>query len=407
MTKFGTETEAEGTLARLIAQIDTATFRTRYLEREPLLVERRDPVYFAGLPTLDDIDWLLSNHTFRQQDLRLADSEATVKPADYMTGSEVDRGKLFARFQKGASIVFERLDRMWSALLRLCRGVERGLRQPTQANAYMTPGRAHGLGGERAQALKRHYDTHDVFVLQVAGRKSWTLFDPAVELPRKSQSSETGAYDHMAPRRTFDLPAGDTLYLPRGFVHEAHATEETALHITLGVIAYTWADLLAEAVSLLVETDPALRRALPRDALHGEEEEAGRETAFRDTVQRLAGSDAMVRTWAKIDAHFVLSPSPLLDGQLAQLAVLPRIAADTVVTPRRMAVFDIVRGEESVVLLYNRARAAFPGRVKDALRFAVTTPHYRVRDIPGNLDEAGQLVLVRRFVRDGMLTVHE
>lgn len=403
MTGFGSE--SDGTLARLIAPITPASFRTRYLECEPLLVERRDPTYFADLPTLDDIDWLLSNHTFRQQDLRLADSAAPVKPADYMTGSEVDRGKLFARFQEGASIVFERLDRKWPALLRLCRGVERALRQPAQANAYMTPGRAHGLGGARAQALKRHYDTHDVFVLQVAGRKSWTLCDPALDLPLKSQSSETGAYDHMAARRTFDLAAGDTLYIPRGFVHDAHATEETSLHVTIGVIAYTWADLMVEAVGLLAEADPVLRRALPRDALHGDEGEAGREAAFRDAVERLAGSDAMARAWAKIDAHFVLSRPPILDGQLAQLAALPRITGDTAITPRPLAAFDIVRDAEGVVLLYNRARITFPSRVEDALCFAVTTQHYRVRDIPGNLDEAGQLVLVRRLVREGLLTV--
>jgi hypothetical protein len=211
----------------------------------------------------------------------------------------------------------------------------------------------------------------------------------------------------MAPRRTFDLAAGDTLYIPRGFVHEAHATEETSLHVTLGVIAYTWADLMVEAVSLLAETDPALRRALPRDVLHGEEGEAGRQMAFHDALQRLAGSDAMARAWEKIDAHFVLSRPPILDGQLAQLAALPRIAADTVVTPRPTAVFDIVRDGESVVLLYNKARVAFPSHVEDALRFAVTTPRYRAGDIPGNLDQEGQLVLVRRLVREGLLTVQE
>ena len=178
--------QAESALARLIAPVHPAEFRASHLEREPLLVQRRDPDYFAELLTLDDIDRLLSSLTFRQQDIRLANCETPVKRSDYMSGSELDRGKLFALFERGASVVFERLDGKWPPLRRFCRGIERDLRQPLQANAYMTPGGTHGQNAERAQGLRRHYDTHDVFILQVAGRKTWNLCDAAIPLPLKS-----------------------------------------------------------------------------------------------------------------------------------------------------------------------------------------------------------------------------
>src|SRR4249919_3484068 len=45
------------------------------------------------------------------------------------------------------------------------------------------------------------------------------------------------------------------------------------------------------------------------------------------------------------------------------------------------------------------------GRYADgpAVRPALTTERFRVRDLPGNLDDAGKLVLVRRLIREGLL----
>jgi ribosomal protein L16 Arg81 hydroxylase len=40
----------------------------------------------------------------------------------------------------------------------------------------------------------------------------------------------------------FELRAGDTLSLPRGLVHEAISTDETSLHVTVGVLSWTWFD---------------------------------------------------------------------------------------------------------------------------------------------------------------------
>ena len=53
------------------------------------------------------------------------------------------------------------------------------LGHPVQANAYATPAGAQGFAV--------HHDTHDVFVLQVAGEKRWLVYEPALELPLKDQ----------------------------------------------------------------------------------------------------------------------------------------------------------------------------------------------------------------------------
>ena len=62
----------------------------------------------------------------------------------------------------------------------------------------------------------------------------------------------------------FTLRPGDCLYLPRGLMHDAeNVGEEPSLHITVGLITKTWADLLLEAISELALSEPGFRRSLP------------------------------------------------------------------------------------------------------------------------------------------------
>jgi len=391
-----------GALARLIAPVAVPTFSEVYWEKRPLVVQRNDARHFADVLTLDDIDRLLSDLTFRREDMRIVDSYEQVSRADYMSGSEVDVAKVFALFEAGSSVVFERLDGKWPPLRRLCRAIEQELRQPAQANVYLTPGARHGRKGERAQGLKRHYDTHDVIVLQAAGSKTWRLFDAARELPLKTEQPDPPAYADMPVRETFELKTGDTLYIPRGVVHEAEATEETSLHVTLGLLSYTWRDLMVQAVEDLARDEVWLRQALP---LGIGRDDAGRAHAFDNAAQRLATSGALERAWDKIESHFVQSRRPMLDGQLGQLAGLDRIGPETVVEPRPTALFDIEVRPEEVVLLYHGAEIVLPAFAETALRFAATTPRYKVADVPGGLDIEGRVVLVRRLVKEGLLTV--
>ena len=53
------------------------------------------------------------------------------------------------------------------------------LGHPVPANAYVTPPSSRGFSA--------HYDVHDVFVLQLAGRKRWTVYAPVHPGPAAHQ----------------------------------------------------------------------------------------------------------------------------------------------------------------------------------------------------------------------------
>jgi hypothetical protein len=52
------------------------------------------------------------------------------------------------------------------------------------------------------------------------------------------------------------------------------------------------------------------------------------------------------------------------------------------------------------------AEIFLPAHVKPALEVCLTRRALQVRDLPGDLDEAGKLVLVKRLIREGMMVSH-
>jgi hypothetical protein len=64
----------------------------------------------------------------------------------------------------------------------------------------------------------------------------------------------------------------------------------------------------------------------------------------------------------------------------------------------------VIADLNETTLLFEGRELSFPERLAAELEFLVTTEApFRATDLPGSLDEAGRLVLVRRLVREGFL----
>jgi hypothetical protein len=180
------------------------------------------------------------------EDYTLADSDGA---------GQLDLPRAYELFRTGATISVRRLHESLPDLGALCRAVEKVFSGHFQANIYLSPPPAQGFG--------THFDSHDVFVLQVAGSKMWTLYEALIELPLHGQVFDKTKHQPGPPTRQITNRAGDLFYCPRGLFHSARSTEETSLHITLGLIGKTWADVMLEAVSAACLAAPAFRRNLP------------------------------------------------------------------------------------------------------------------------------------------------
>ena len=244
----------------LIEPIVPSTFFAEFYEQKPLLIERRQSSKFASLLTIDAIDRYLSTTTPCRPDVFLVDAVRDLKPDDYSfphsePPGRIDLPRAYQLFATGATISLSQLHERVARLAALCRAVEKTFSSHFQTNVYLSP--------PNAQGFKTHFDSHDVFVLQVSGSKLWTLYDTGIVLPLRGQAFDPEKHAPGPPTREFTLQAGDLFYCPRGLYHSARSTDETSLHITLGLIGKTWADVMFEAVSAACLASPAFRANLP------------------------------------------------------------------------------------------------------------------------------------------------
>ena len=79
------------------------------------------------------------------------------------------------------------------------------------------------------------------------------------------------------------------------------------------------------------------------------------------------------------------------------------ISLDSRVIARPHIVYSLREEGENVVLLFGSTQIAMPSFTRDAIAFALGGAAFAVSGLPGPLDDAGKIVLVRRLIREGLL----
>jgi ribosomal protein L16 Arg81 hydroxylase len=243
-------------------------FFSQYWEQRPLHLKRGVEGYYTPVMTAEDLGKLIGESDLRYPAVRLAKgggfypSEIYARNLKYGDDHFLgvpDLERIATEYRNGATVTLPAIHRTWGPLRDLCAELEAELDHVPHANVYLTPGNAAGF--------TPHYDVHEVFVLQIAGRKRWTLHEPTVRLPHRTQPWSPQGAKTSQPLATLDLEPGDLLYLPRGYLHSTTTSDSYSAHITLGVSVYTWADLARESLSSLLDS-PDWRRALPPGFAH-------------------------------------------------------------------------------------------------------------------------------------------
>jgi lysine-specific demethylase/histidyl-hydroxylase NO66 len=244
-------------LGYLIGPERVSDFFARLYESEALVVQHGRPDRFEGLLTIDAVDRLVTNVDLREGQLDLADASRRLMRSEYLDRSGlVDRGAVADHHRAGATIILQQAHQIEPSLGRFCRALEHVFSCHVQTNLYLTP--------PNAQGFKTHYDNHCVLVIQIAGEKAWRLYEKPVDTPFRGEEFELGKHESGELKQEFVLKAGDCAYVPRGLMHDAMTSgSESSLHITVGLITRTWADLMLEAVSEAALRTPALRKSLP------------------------------------------------------------------------------------------------------------------------------------------------
>jgi lysine-specific demethylase/histidyl-hydroxylase NO66 len=390
-------------------------FGADYWAQRPLLTRAEQTGNsFTDLLDLPTVDELLSRRGLRTPFLRIAKDGAVVDPERFTTSGgagaeiadQVSSDSVLRLFAEGSTVVLQGLHRLWPPLIEFADSLAADLGHPTQVNAYVTPPSSRGFSP--------HYDVHDVFVLQVAGEKHWTIHEPVLPDPLRTQvwndrAAEVAAAAEREPVLDAVLRPGDALYLPRGYLHSARALGEISAHLTVGIHSVTrWA--AAESVLDLVRTlaaeDRSLRGSLPLGVdLSDPDVVADDVAAVVSSLQEWLGrvdpaevaDRVRARTWAQV------RPEPV--APLAQATAAAALTPDTVLRLRtrlRCALRD--GADDRVLLIGGRRTHAFAAAERPALAELLAVGELKVADLPG-LDAADRIALARRLVTESIATV--
>lgn len=266
----------------VIAPLSFEEFEKDYFEKKFIHIKRSQTEYFSPALTYSAIEDYLYNEALRFPSTRLTNAKEDVPSEKYVVGDKVVASNLLKHFVEGSTIVLSGLHEHVAGLGELVSNLSKQFYQRFQTNVYITP--------KGSQGFKVHYDTHDVFVLQIHGKKTWKIYkDNPVSLPNKLMEFAPGKYQVGEVEETIVAEAGDLIYIPRGIMHQAETNDDMSIHVTLGMLGYTWTDLLIESVLEFSKTNDSLRRFLPREMLRNGAKEIHQEY-FAELFSTMASS---------------------------------------------------------------------------------------------------------------------
>jgi len=208
--------------------------------------EEKKPLLLKGAMSKGDFSWRDANEIFTRADVTSNDFKLSldgVRSKHEYVESYLDIGTLRHRLikpvvydylKKGATLIANKLVNEPK--------VDELARQIAELTGRQTVTSAYAAFGER-DSFRAHWDTRDVFVIQLIGRKRWIVYEPSFESPLYMQQSKDVEQHYPCPKEPymdFILEAGDVFYLPRGWWHNPLPIGEETFHLAVGTFpAYT------------------------------------------------------------------------------------------------------------------------------------------------------------------------
>ncbi len=249
----------------LIAPLDPAAFLADTYGRTPLHV----PAAGSALDkpgrsvTWEQINQLLEmTSLWSDSSLELALGGRTLAPQAYCyegidregrRSLRPDTARVQELIARGATVVLNYIDTLLPGVRATSAALASAVGAPVSVSLFAS--------WHKVQGYNVHFDTQNVFALQVVGRKTWQVFANREENPARIPGfdSQSVSPEEAAKRKgplllEVTLEPGDLLYLPPGFYHQALAETDASVHIGYGACHF----LVQDFVNLLVRDLPKI-----------------------------------------------------------------------------------------------------------------------------------------------------
>jgi len=379
-------------LQSLLDPVDPIEFRDQYYGKQPLLIRGR-PEKLADLFTWADLNRVLNGLPYPNPHVTVATPRKRQEAATHTDLIEACRD--------GAGLTISQLQLFEPKVGELVRALESETGEPMAVTMV--------LSQPAQQAFRKHYDGHDVFVLQIEGRKGWSVYDRTIEKPLADV--DVFSVPPSQPTMECELAPGDVLYIPRGHWHHALAQRGPSMHLSLVVAARTGVDFVTWLRDEL-QGDVRFRHELPLS--FADEPAEAREGRLREHLAEL-GNALLSRfhddeTIHSFDRHRVLSdrdvrrvkfPAQLFETPGTQLRVR-RFSRPL----RQRFVLHDGPADDKIALSAWGHTLHFPKSAKPLIDFIVSRTAFAYEDAQahaGELTEEAIWEVLNPLLREGIL----
>lgn len=385
-------------LAWLLKPASTDDFLSEYFNKRHFWARNENRDRFSGLLSFAQLDHIVGTYGLKHPEIRLARSEDKIPFEDYTFKEDrfIDPLRVARLFSEGATVIFRSLQNRHQPIQHLCNALSKQATIQTQANIYLTP--------PESQGFDIHWDTHDVFIIQIEGSKTWRMYDGGITLPIKSQRYDSDQYSPGEIIDEFVLNAGEVLYIPRGVMHAAASTSDTSLHITLGFLGYSWAELLVHVLGEVTQSDAYWRENMP----FGFENDADKGLArlqhdFKERLHRFIDEADITPA---IQAHLwqIQAFSRPRESRFLTNAIHARELLDSFSVELVSGLsISLASFEDRVYLIGGSRELSFPSAALKTLQTAISGDAFHADQIEDDLDIESRKTVLATLLREGII----
>lgn len=230
-------------------------------------------VYERGTTALDSIvtpayfdDWI-DTGCVPAAEVAVMNAGPALNPGAFMSNGRTDAGKLRRLHSSGHTLRLGNLQHVIPFFAGVTKAIQQETGYSNYVHAFLTPAGRQGL--------LLHWDQQMALIVQVSGAKTWELWKPVYDSPMREYQESfrvwseyfIPAWEAAGPDESIDLEAGQTLLMPRGWVHNPHALGSTldSVHLTFAIRERTPLWLAEKLLEQAIE-EPEFRRIItPRD----------------------------------------------------------------------------------------------------------------------------------------------
>ncbi len=384
-----------------ISPISKADFTNKYWEKQLLHIERNNDSFYESLFSIKDFDTVLEYGKPKGGYLRVVKNQEPLLPTKYENhDGSLNLNQLYAAYTDGYTLVVNEIHKFWGPINEFVQNIRQTLNHNVKANAYLTPA--------NHKALSPHFDTHDVIVLQISGKKHWNFYDDTnFKTPLLNSFQPVFQEGQLSGKKEVTVKAGDLMYIPRGLPHEAYTTDESSLHLTIGVYPTQYVDLFSKAIQSLSQKEIDFRKALPIGFLNFNEEERVNfindlTEKFKEKLNEVFESNLLNHSLFLINDEFRNSMPPKSDGHFAELDKIPHITLESKLSKRENMSTKVLQNGNFSRIMFPGNVIKGPAQIASVFQFIAESETFEVQDIP-KVNDANKLKLAKRLIRGGLL----